>query len=314
MQLIKITRMLGLLVFVCLPALADFDEAGEEGRRGAAVQKWGSGSNEHLKSYQEWNGFNREFERFFAAKKYYEAFVVAYKSLNIAREHASPNHPATILSQSNLAQAESVGDRELFKSVPAKHPTLFTYGIIGVIPVRFPVSMKDWSRCGGQFRSFCSDGHDGSDRRDKLPALDTAVRRYQETLAIQEKWLGPNHPSLVRNLQGLGNTYQNLKQNTLAKRSYQRALAILTRQGANLKKMSDLLEDLAYLCRLEGDIKQSVLYFEKSLVQKIKLLGTSHADLVGPLRNLSGLYVVLNRDAEAEKLERHAARIEAVRR
>lgn len=294
MQLIKITRMFGLLVFACLPALADFDQD-EADTKPKSGEQWQTGANEHLKSHQQWKAYSREFERFYAEKNFPAAYQAAKKSAAIADHHSSENHAANILSQSNLAQAESQGAAT---GIGMRRCSGEAAGKIGGIIDRF---------------SKCDSGPDARVRQDERVRQE-AIQRYQKTLAIQEKLLGPNHPSLVKNLLGLGDTYRNLKQDMAAKVPYQRALAILTRKGSDPKKVSDLLENLAYLYRMEGDMNRAVLYFERSLIAKIKALGSNHADLVGPLRNLSGLYVVLKRDKESEQLERRAARIEAMRR
>lgn len=255
MQLVKITRLLGLLIFACLPALADSDE------------KWGAGSNEHLKSYQQWKQYNREFDECYRKKDRRKAIHAAYNSLRVAEENASEKHPAMVTTLYNLALI-----------------------------------------------------HSGT----------TAIEFYTRALAIQQKQ-SPNAALIVKILVGLGENHAKLHEQgkstatawgfrspvnhqQASKVFYERALPLLERQGSDPQKIASILEELADIYKQEGDITRAVQYHERSLLIKMKIVGKNHTDLIAPLRNLSGLYVVLKRYKESEKLERFATQIEAMRR
>jgi tetratricopeptide (TPR) repeat protein len=71
---------------------------------------------------------------------------------------------------------------------------------------------------------------------------------------------------------------------------------------------------LALLYHTQGDYAKAEPLYNRSLVILEKALGPDHPNVAASLENLAGLYRATKRGAQAEALERRAARIRAIKR
>ena len=134
---------------------------------------------------------------------------------------------------------------------------------------------------------------------------------YQRSLAIREKALGPEHPSVAIALGNLGKLYRAQGNWSEAEPPLDRALAILERSlGPENRHVATTLNILAELYRDQGRYAEAEPLYQRALSIYEKALGPEHPNVATSLENYAALLRKVGREAEAAGME---ARAEAIR-
>ena len=113
---------------------------------------------------------------------------------------------------------------------------------------------------------------------------------YEQSLAIREKVLGPNHPEVAASLNNLVLLYGKQGRYSEAIPLAQRALTIDEKEfGPDRPEVATLLNNLAELYRAQGRYADAEPFFKRSLAIREKVLGPDHLDVAASLNNLAGL-------------------------
>ena len=114
---------------------------------------------------------------------------------------------------------------------------------------------------------------------------------YQRSLAIREKVLGSEHPSVATSLNNLAALYRVQGNYSEAEPLYQRSLAIREKVlGSEHPDVATSLNNLAELYRVQGNYSEAEPLYQRSLAIREKVLGSEHPDVATSLNNLAGLY------------------------
>ena len=102
-----------------------------------------------------------------------------------------------------------------------------------------------------------------------------AIKVAQQTLTIQEKALGPDHPDVATSLNNLALLYKTLGDFAKAEPLYKRALAIWEKTlGPEHPDVATSLNNLANLYVSLGDYAKAEPLYKRALVIREKALGT----------------------------------------
>ncbi len=138
-----------------------------------------------------------------------------------------------------------------------------------------------------------------------------AVPLLQQTLAIYEKALGPDHPDVATAVNYLAALYSNQGRYAEAEPLIKRALAIFEKVlGPDHPDVAAALNNLAQLYDNQGRYAEAEPLYKRSLAIREKALGPDHPDVASALNNLALLYKNQGRYAEAEPLDKRALAIE----
>ncbi len=137
-----------------------------------------------------------------------------------------------------------------------------------------------------------------------------ALPLYQRTIAIEEKALGPEHPSVARSLNNLAALYQDMGEYAKALPLYQRSLAISEKAlGPEHPSVATRLNNLALLYQAMGEYAKALPLYQRSLAISEKALGPEHPSVASSLSNLAALYRAMGEYAKALPLSYRALRI-----
>ena len=125
----------------------------------------------------------------------------------------------------------------------------------------------------------------------------------KRALALGEKALGPNHPSVAASLNYLAGLYDNQARYAEAEPLYKRSLAIREKAlGPDHPDVAKAVNNLAGLYASQGRYADAEPLYKRSLTIWEKALGPDHTDVATSLYNLAELYRRQGRYAEAEVL------------
>jgi tetratricopeptide (TPR) repeat protein len=138
-----------------------------------------------------------------------------------------------------------------------------------------------------------------------------AMPLAQRALAIQEKALGPNHPSVANLLTNLAFLYVNQGRYAEAEPLYKRSLAIREKAlGPDHSDVAASLGNLAQLYKDQGRYADAEPLFKRSLTIREKALGPDHPDVAESLNALASLYQHQGRYADAEPLYKRSLAVD----
>jgi len=133
---------------------------------------------------------------------------------------------------------------------------------------------------------------------------------YQRALKINEKALGPDHPTTAQALHNLALLYYSMGDYAKAEPFYQRALKIREKAlGPDHPDTAISLNNLALLYLSMGDYAKAEPLLQRALKIREKALGPDHPDTAQALNNLAGLYDSMGDYAKAEPLFQRALKI-----
>src|SRR5262245_241521 len=125
----------------------------------------------------------------------------------------------------------------------------------------------------------------------------------QRALAIKEKALGPEHPSVAATLNHLAELYQEQSKYEEARPLYNRSLAINEKAlGAEHPSVATTLNNLAELYRAQCKYEEAETLYKRSLAIKGTALGPLHPSVAATVNNLAGLYRAQGKYGNAEPL------------
>jgi len=132
----------------------------------------------------------------------------------------------------------------------------------------------------------------------------------RSALAVQEKFLGPEHPDTATSLNDLAWILNAKGEHALAEPLYRRALAIREKvEGPGHPATAMSLNNLAELLRERGDYAASEPLHRRALAIRERTLGPEDPDTATSLNNLASLLAQKGDYAEAELLNRRALAI-----
>lgn len=159
--------------------------------------------------------------------------------------------------------------------------------------------------------------NDDPDSLDKLGSIlhewaDYSRARFilEHALAIREKKLGPEHPSIAKNFNKLASTYRSMGDYSAAESFIRHALSISEKTlGSEHTETATILDNLAGLLRTKGDYKVAEPFQRRALLIAEKTLGGEHAETGSMLNNLALLLRYECNYEAAEPLQRRALAI-----
>ncbi|MEO1373662.1 MAG: tetratricopeptide repeat protein [Cyanobacteria bacterium J06635_10] len=136
-----------------------------------------------------------------------------------------------------------------------------------------------------------------------------AIPLAEKALAIREKVLGKEHPSVATTLNNLANLYQKQGNYAKAESLYQRALRIDEKiLGNEHPYVAITLNSLASVYQSQGNYTKAEQMYLRSLA--IMDLGKEHPNVATTLNNLANLYQEQGNYAKAEPLYQRALKID----
>ena len=137
---------------------------------------------------------------------------------------------------------------------------------------------------------------------------------YRRSLAIYERALGPDHPSVGTSLNNLAELYRAQGRYAEAEPLYRRSLAIREKAlGPDHPDVGTLLNNLAVMYENQGRYAEAEPLQRRSVAIREKALGPDHPNLGVSLGNLATLYRQQKRWDEGLALARRATRLLATR-
>jgi tetratricopeptide (TPR) repeat protein len=133
---------------------------------------------------------------------------------------------------------------------------------------------------------------------------------YRRALAIDEKTLGPDHPTVATVLSNLAALLQDRGDYAGAEPLLRRALAIYEKAlGLDHPDVATALNNLAALLEEKGDFAGAEPMVRRAIAIHEKALGPNHPDVAANLNNLAELLQAKGDDSGAEPLYRRALAI-----
>ncbi len=141
-------------------------------------------------------------------------------------------------------------------------------------------------------------------------AYDQADTLYHGALAIWERVLGPDHPSVANGLSNISLVYYCQARYSEAEQCDMRALAIREKAfGPDHPDVATSLTALASLYVEQARYADAELYYKRALAIREKAFGPENKDVAASLNNLATAYFRETRFAEAEPLFRRSLAI-----
>jgi tetratricopeptide (TPR) repeat protein len=121
--------------------------------------------------------------------------------------------------------------------------------------------------------------------------LKAATEHFERAVALQEKMLGPDDPSIAGTLRQLGEVYADQRLDAEAEAAYLRALAINEgAYGSRSVRAAAALSDLALLYRRQGRSSEALPLLESALDIEQDAWGPQHPNVAARLAALGQLY------------------------
>jgi tetratricopeptide (TPR) repeat protein len=125
----------------------------------------------------------------------------------------------------------------------------------------------------------------------------------EQTLALREKTLGPEHPDVAVTINNLAELYRSRGWYAKAEPFYERALAIRKKALGPLNPdLATSFNNLARLYRFQGQYGRAEPLYEQAQLILERALGPKHLDVARNLRSLAGLYRDNGQYRKAESL------------
>ncbi len=133
---------------------------------------------------------------------------------------------------------------------------------------------------------------------------------HEEALALRERALGEQHPSVLRSLNNLAAAHGAAGEYADARALSERALAIgRSILGPDHPAVADSLNVIALISRAEGDLERAHELHTRVLELRERALGPTHPKVADSLNNLASAYLFNGEYDEAEELLRRALAI-----
>jgi tetratricopeptide (TPR) repeat protein len=248
-------------------------------------------------------GFNNLAELYSKQRRFAEAEPLYKRSLAIRQKLLGPDHPDVAKSLNRLAELyRNQGNDAEAAALPGTNKTSHE---TSPKPVEAPkptapgpaatTVSQDLERAV-QLNQQATDLNKQGRYAESLPLA-------KQVLAIFEKALGPNHPSVAVALANLAQIYVQQKQYDLAEPLYKRCTAILEKaRDSSHPDLGFILANLADLYSRQSRYAEAEPLYKRSLSILEKALGPNDPNLAIVLNNLADLYRRQWRYPEADAL------------
>ncbi len=133
--------------------------------------------------------------------------------------------------------------------------------------------------------------------------------RYERSVGLRERALGPHHPALVSSLVNLGNVHLMQEQPQPARELFERALNILDEPGQSTIRKGSTLINLGIALTDLHELDLALARLEQAHDLLVVELGESHPRVAYVLSNMADVFVQQGRLAQAEQTARRAIEI-----
>ena len=141
----------------------------------------------------------------------------------------------------------------------------------------------------------------------QLSRYSEAIPLAQKALAIEEKVLGPEHPTVANSLDNLAGMYFNLGDYRKVEPLLKKALEIREKAlGPEHPTVANSLDNLAGIHSNLGDYRKVEPLLKKALEIRERALGPEHPTVANSLDNLAGIYSNLGDYTKAELFSKRA--------
>ncbi|MCA3218712.1 MAG: CHAT domain-containing protein, partial [Burkholderiales bacterium] len=139
-----------------------------------------------------------------------------------------------------------------------------------------------------------------------------AQPRYELSIAIRQRTLGPEHPLVAQSLNNIANLLRTLGRYDEAEPRYRRSLEIRSRAFGDMHPVvATSWNNLAMLAQHRGLWAQAIAGYERSLAMREQLLGAAHPLIATSLANLASAHLDAGQGAAADPLLLRAERTAA---
>ena len=209
-------------------------------------------------------------------------------AVHLLNETLGPDHPTTLASRNNLANAYRSAGR-LEQAIPLFERTLEDRE--RVLKPNHPDILASRNDLANAYRS--------------AGRLEQAIVLHKRTLEDRERVLKPNHPDILASRNDLASTYESagrLKQAIpLYEQNLTEALRIL---GPDHPDTLASRGNLANAHRSAGRLEQAIPLFERTLVDIERVLGPDHLHTLASRNNLASTYESAGRLEQAIDLHK----------
>ena len=194
-----------------------------------------------------------------------------------------PDHPATLNSRNDLAEAYRAAGR-VAEAIPLHERTLADYE--RVLGPDHPGTLAS--------RNNLANAYQNAGRAAE------AIPLHERALADYERVLGPDHPDTLQSRNNLANTYQDAGRAAEAIPLFERTLADRERVlGPDHPDTLNSRNNLAAAYQEAGRAAEAIPLFERTLADRERVLGTDHPATLTSRNNLAEAYQAAGRAAEA---------------
>jgi len=125
----------------------------------------------------------------------------------------------------------------------------------------------------------------------KFGHFDQGLMFYEKSLAIKQKQLGEEHPSVASLLNNIGLAHVYKGELDIGLEHYHRALALKLKQlGPSHSSLSPTYNNMGAVWRKKGNYEEALSYYQKSIEIKSKALGKDNPSLASVYNNIGFLY------------------------
>ena len=129
---------------------------------------------------------------------------------------------------------------------------------------------------------------------------EEALEYFERVLAIEQKILPSNHPSLAITYNNIGGVYHNLRKYSKALIYYQKDLEIsLATLSSNDPLLAISYSNIALVCQKMGEYSKALMIYKKVLQIEEKVLPSNHPSLGTTYSNIGGLYYSMKEYSKA---------------
>jgi tetratricopeptide (TPR) repeat protein/CHAT domain-containing protein len=277
-------------------------------------------------------------ERYHKQRQYAEAEALYKLALSVTEKEVGPEHPATGIVLNNLAElyraqgrhseaaplaqraAElSKKSRDAVRGPQSDEPDDILSQVVPLLRAgRYGEAIPLVERYSKIIAS--RHGTEGPEYKRALSLLGATLNKmagtyytqgrykeaepyYERVLAIDEKVLGADHPTVAISLSNLAELYRTQGRHAEAEPLIKRSLSILELAfGTEHPKIAISVNNLAGLYYAQGRYAEAEPLFKRSLAIREKALGPDNPDLGVTLNNLAELYRTQGKYGQAEPL------------
>lgn len=144
----------------------------------------------------------------------------------------------------------------------------------------------------------------------EMGKYEEARTRYERSLALRQKVLGPEHAMVAISLNSLGSVLSAMGRYDEARDSYERALAIRRKTlGSDHPLVANTYNNLGTAFDAMGKYEEALAEYEHALAIRKNALGLEHSDVASALTNMGTALDALGRTDEAMRVYEQALAI-----